>query len=258
MGKSRRPPAKSRPGDVPVVKPAPAEPGGPNRLARKEEARRQREAIRRKMARRRWYRVGGVALAVLMLAGGVGAYLMTRPDPAAEAGCTAVQAAPPLEGALDRIHIGSEGAPAQQPPLSDYPSVPPASGPHAAQPLPAGVYDTSPDIGQVIHSLEHGAVVVWYSPEVPDSRLEPIRRLVDADPDHVILALYDYPDQGGQGSLPEGRDLALVAWHRLQVCDEVSADVVGSFVDRFRIPTGGPPPPNYPQDGAPEPGAPLA
>jgi len=54
---------------VPKVAVAPASPEGPNRKARKEEARRQREAIQRKMARRKAFRWGIVAVAVLVVVG---------------------------------------------------------------------------------------------------------------------------------------------------------------------------------------------
>jgi hypothetical protein len=256
---------RGRPTEVPPIKPAPAQPGGPNRLARKEEARRRREALQRKTARRRLYRTVAVILAVAVVGAAVAGYVLTRPDPAAAAGCTDVMVNSGFADAggqnLDQAHIGGETGPAEMPDLSEYPSVPPASGPHNNQPLPAGVYDTAPDIGQAIHSLEHGGVIVWFSSTVPNSQLEELRTFVD-DPDnqdHLIMALYDYPDQGAAGQLPRGRSMALAAWHRVQLCDKVSADVVESFVDRFRIRTGEAPPPGYPtQNGAPEPGAPLA
>src|SRR3546814_8016556 len=53
----------------------------------------------------------------------------------------------------------SRGGPAAMPPLSSYPSVPLASGPHNPTPWSRGVYSTPPPIDQVIHSLEHGAAV---------------------------------------------------------------------------------------------------
>ena len=54
---------------------------------------------------------------------------------------------------------------------STYPSVPPASGPHNSIPYGAGVYGTPPPIDRVIHSLEHGAAIVWYSPDVRERSL---------------------------------------------------------------------------------------
>ena len=51
--------------------------GAPARSARKEEARHQREQIRKRVARRRRTRQGGIALAVVVLIG-VAAFLVTR------------------------------------------------------------------------------------------------------------------------------------------------------------------------------------
>src|SRR5687768_15010479 len=70
---------------------APAQPGGPNRTTRKEEARRQREALRKKMGRRRRYRVGAAVLAVVLVAGGITLYAVTRPEPLVVAGCIGVE-----------------------------------------------------------------------------------------------------------------------------------------------------------------------
>ena len=67
-----------RPASTPSAKVAPAEPGGPNRQARKEEARRQREAIQRKMSRRRYYRLIGVITAVVVVAGAIAGVLRER------------------------------------------------------------------------------------------------------------------------------------------------------------------------------------
>lgn len=62
---SNRPPQRA----VPKVAVAPASPDGPNRKVRKEEARRQREALQRKIARRRFMRWGVVAIIVLVAVG---------------------------------------------------------------------------------------------------------------------------------------------------------------------------------------------
>jgi hypothetical protein len=232
--------------------------GAPNRQARKEEARRQREAVRRRITRRKRLRVVGAALAVVMVIGGITAYAMTRPDPAREAGCGSTQLIGAYPGNEDRVHVEREGGPSGMPALSTYPSQPPTSGPHLNRTLPAGVYENPPEIGQVIHSLEHGAVVIWFSPDAQSPELERIKNFYAdlTEGDHVIVAPYDYPDQGEAGSLQAGQPIALVAWHRLQTCQQVSLDAVRAFVDRFRVPTGGPVPPGYPRtDGAPEAGS---
>ena len=201
-------------------------------------------------------------LVVALAAAAITVYFLTRPDPAKAAGCTTVGSTKPFPTSdgndIDRAHIGGDNGPSEMPPLSEYPSIPPASGPHNATPLPGGIYDRPPDVGQAIHSLEHAAVIIWYSPRVRDSQLQDLKTYVEGDQDHLLLALYDYPEEGSAGELPAGRSMALVAWHHVQLCDRISLDVATSFVDRFRIKTGGTPPPGYPANGAPEPGSPLA
>ncbi|TMK76265.1 MAG: hypothetical protein E6G47_13545, partial [Actinobacteria bacterium] len=94
---------------------APASPGGPNRQARKDEARRQREALRRKMSRRRGYRVVSLIVAIVLVVGGIVAFVVLRPTAAEAAGCGPVRVIPPYNPqSEDRTHIGQ--APVATPP----------------------------------------------------------------------------------------------------------------------------------------------
>src|SRR5258708_5258310 len=47
-----------------------------------------------------------------------------------------------------------------------YNSNPPAGGNHYATPAHAGFYETPPADGYLVHSLEHGAVILWYNPKL--------------------------------------------------------------------------------------------
>ncbi len=239
----------------PLAKVAPGVPGGPNRAERKEEARRQREALRRGMARRRYYRIAGVALTVLSVAGAITAYSVTRPSPAAAAGCGSVRTIPPYAGKQgDRAHV----LPQARLKLSTYRSQPPVSGPHDSRPLDAGVYEAPPDPYRTLHSLEHGAVIIWYREGLGNSSLQKIKDFyrTQSHGDHVIVAPYSYPDQGSAGDLPAGKQVVLVAWHRLRSCRQASLDVVRGFVAVYRAPTGTGRPIGY-KGEAPEPGVPI-
>jgi hypothetical protein len=220
------------------VKPAPAAPGGPNRQARKDEARRQREAIRRRMSRRRVMRQVAIVLAVVLVAGAVGAYFLLRSSPADAAGCASIQTISPYDpSADDRAHIGQSADVSTPPPLTSYASTPPASGPHDPTPQPSGVYEQPPNVYRTIHSLEHAAVIIWYNPSASSSELDAIKSFYQ-DPvemDHVIVSPYSYPDQGAAGSLPNGKDMVMVAWHHMQSCDNLSLDAVKSFVASYRF-----------------------
>lgn len=48
----------------------------------------------------------------------------------------------------------------------EYNSNPPTSGPHYATSQPAGIYDSEIPDGNLIHSMEHGAVILWYKPAI--------------------------------------------------------------------------------------------
>ena len=246
----------------------------PTKAERKDQARRDREALQQKLAaKKRARRVGlvvgalvvvGVIVAVTLLPSGSGDVegadaLLKRAAAAAErSGCTDVTTTPPFDPeSQDRTHIstGELG-----PPLSAYATRPPASGPHADVPLPAGVYPslTQPQLYQTIHSLEHGATIVWYDPAAPAERVNELtafydRRLQDAQvgQDRVIVAPFDFPDDP-DGILPEGTQMALVAWHRLRTCGQVDLAVAFDFTSQYSFPTSAGR--DY-QGDAPEPGA---
>ncbi len=217
---------------------------------RREEARRERAELQRKMARSRRNRRIAIGVAVALVAG-AGVFMLTRPkearaDPAEllaqapaarqAAGCGQVEDAGSYQPKdQDRGHTPSPV------PLSTYPSTPPASGPHNAIPYGAGVYTTPPPIDRVIHSLEHGAAIVWYSPDASGPELERIRSFYE-DPEvggRVIVAPYDYPGEGEAGSLPAGTEMAMVAWHKIQTCGEVNLAAAFGFTSTYAAPPFG-------------------
>jgi Protein of unknown function (DUF3105) len=180
---------------------------------------------------------------------------------ATAAGCSEVETVPPFSPPeLDRAHIGGPDVPAP-PPLSSYPSRPPTSGPHDPVPLPAGIYAEPPSLYRSIHSMEHAAAIIWLSPAatIDSNDATELSALADfftgpSHGDHVIVAPYDYPDQGPAGVLPSGAAMALVAWHRLRLCQRVSLPVAFSFVLDFRF---DPAAPDRYRGDAPEPGVPI-
>jgi hypothetical protein len=227
--------------------------GRPTKAERREQARRERFELRRKMARAKRNRRIGIVVTALLIAAVV-AFVVTRPSSslaspeellsrAAQAkqaaGCGPVEDVGPFQPEeRDRVHITD---PSQAPALSDYPSVPPASGPHDSIPLSHGVYETAPPVYRVIHSLEHGAVVVWYSPDASGAELDDLKEFYqDADVgSRVIVAPYDYPDQGDAGRLPAGTQMALVAWHRVERCARVSLAAAFDFSSQYTAPPFG-------------------
>jgi len=230
-----------------------ADPTSKQRLTkaeRKEEARRQRVELQRKMAKSRRNRRVAIVV-VLVLVAGLAAFALTRPkeekatpgellatvDQAREtAGCDAVKDVGAYQPkSQDRAHVVAAVA------LSNYPSVPPASGPHNAIPYGAGVYSTPPPIDRAIHSLEHGAAIVWYAPDASGTELERLKSFYEAIDvgGRVIVAPYDYPDQGTAGTLPAGTQMALVAWHKVQTCANVNLAAAFGFTSSYAAPPFG-------------------
>ena len=166
------------------------------------------------------------------------------PSAAAAAGCDDVTDVGPYKPkALDKSHVGYGGI--ELPPLSTFPSVPPASGPHNPTPLPAGIYGSAPPMDHVLHSLEHGAAIIWYDPSVPGEELDRLREFYrayritpegSAQGAKIIIAPYDYPGEAEAGRLPPGVHMALTAWHRLQTCADVSLSVAFDFTSQYVVP----------------------
>jgi hypothetical protein len=232
----------------------------PTKAERKEQARLEREEIRQRIARRNRTRTIGTVLVVVALVA-VAVVLLVVPSggndvgdlpeatqlvdqagqAARAASCDDVATVEPY-GANDQTHVGGADLPAV-PDLSSYPSTPPTSGPHEPTTLPAGVYDSPPPIGPLIHSLEHGAAVVWYDPSARAAEIDRILAFYEQDPgdvaagqDRVIVAPYDYEAEAGAGSLPDGAQMALVAWHRLRTCADPSLEVALDFTSRYAFP----------------------
>ena len=219
---------------------------------RREAARRAEADAGRREATRRRYRIA--ALVVVTAVTGTllfrylthpravsaqgQALLLRAPAAASAARCSSIRIVPPFPGGLDRIHIGDPKVPTPPAP-SRYPSTPPASGPHDPVPLDAGVYAHPPPVYRIIHSLEHGAVVIWYAPSTAPADVRTLASFFaqPAERDHVIVAPYDYPSQGAAGSLPAGEPMVLVAWHHMRSCADTSLPVAFAFVHGYAAPT---------------------
>ncbi len=126
--------------------------------------------------------------------------------------CASLEA-PPDEG---RAHL-ADGK------TWSYDSYPPTSGPHAITPAKPGWYDVSPPIEQLVHSLEHGFIVVY-------------RSGLDATDESALKARYDALVADGFGALISVPDesikdpMTLTAWDRLQRCVTADPDAFEAFV----------------------------
>jgi len=72
----------------------------------------------------------------------------------------------------------------------DYPENPPAGGPHNAVWQNCGFYSDSVTDENSVHSLEHGAVWVTYSPDLADDQVETLRGLT-ASGKYLVVSPHD-------------------------------------------------------------------
>lgn len=144
---------------------------------------------------------------------------------AEEAGCTDIEEFE-AEG---REHV-EPGAPVQ------YETTPPTSGNHFGTPLDAGFFPSEQPEGAVVHNLEHGQIVIWYSPEMPSEEIDDLERYVEAannDPDlpgaapRPVLAV-------PYGGLEGDETYAVTGWAASQSCAEYSRDALDGFRERFQ------------------------
>ena len=179
-----------------------------SRKEQKEVLRREREVREQaaKAATRRrqlvGYGVGGalalaalVIVVVVLAAGGGGSedgdpelyppdVSIPEPGPlSADVEAAAKAAGCELESkpAKSRDHLTDENA------TQDYDQSPPTSGKHFAVPAEDGIYDEPPDSEDLVHTLEHGRVVIWFKRSLPAEDRGKLKTLFDEDPYHMVL-----------------------------------------------------------------------
>ena len=86
----------------------------------------------------------------------------------------------------------------------DYASDPPTSGRHFQTPAEDGAYEEAPDVKSLVHSLEHGRVIIWFKPNLPEQQRADLKALFDEDEYQLLLT----PDD----TMPY--QVATTAWNR--------------------------------------------
>jgi len=213
-----------------------------DRKARVEELRRAQAAAER---RRTLLVVGAAVVAVLVLTGVVFKVVrdaQAEKDPAnlgvslAAASCDpATNDKPDGSG----VHVGPQ---TDQPNVTKvtYKTVPPEYGEHFVTPaypaLPFYTATDRPRMETLVHNLEHGYTVVWYTDATPQAQRDQLKKIADlarAMPQtngKFIVSAWD----PAYGNFPAGKTIGMSHWgastaHR-QLCGAVSGDAVKAFV----------------------------
>ena len=102
-----------------------------------------------------------------------------------------------------------------------YSTNPPAEGNHYPNPQPAGIYPTPPPDGNLVHSLEHGAVILWYNPKKLSSKqIDTVKNIFNKAPgDKDIMVARTSMD------VP----LALTSWGRILKLNSIDEKTIDAF-----------------------------
>ncbi|MGH3650087.1 MAG: DUF3105 domain-containing protein [Acidimicrobiia bacterium] len=98
-------------------------------------------------------------------------------------------------------------------------SDPPTSGPHSGTPASCGIYrQPVPDVNY-LHSMEHGAIVVQYAPDLAQEQIEAMEEVGrDVGGEIIVVPRPDNPAL-----------VVITAWTQRLLLDEVNGDVIAAF-----------------------------
>jgi hypothetical protein len=117
-----------------------------------------------------------------------------------------------------------------------YKTNPPTTGRHYEIPAEDGTYGKAPQDEELVHGMEHGRVIFWVKPSLPEDQRADIRALVDDDTYQMFLV--------PRSNMPYA--VAATAWNadpapggtgRMLLCDEVNDktfDALAAFRDEHR------------------------
>ncbi|MCA9918928.1 MAG: DUF3105 domain-containing protein [Anaerolineales bacterium] len=173
-----------------------------DRKRSKREIRLEQVAREKRMkALRLWVPLGVVFLAIA----GLLIYRATRPE---------IEGVTVVDSAVGNQHDDTLDIP--------FGGLPPMGGPHAPVWQNCGIYDT-PVAGQyAIHSMEHGAVWMTYSPDLPAEQIVALQSIASGDP---YMLLNPYPDQSSP--------VVLTVWDRQLAVESASDPRIDEFIKRY-------------------------
>ena len=120
----------------------------------------------------------------------------------------------------DHVEYGSDVQYAQSPPLS---------GAHWGAAIDAGFYTETPDLPRLVHTVEHGAVVIYYDPAALTPEAEASLKAWTANHDGGWTSVLAVPNPNEN---PKG-DYVLTAWTHRLVIDDYDAEAVQAFAAEY-------------------------
>ncbi len=201
-------------------KPGSTKPGGP---ARSKPTRAERvEAARRARRRKRRLTRGALAGIAIALLVGVAARVVADRNEAGDVRRQLTAGSCTFDTRADP----TDPAPQNHVPDPTYRVDPPAGGNHSPQVAAPGTYREGqvPPDGQLVHSLEHGYVVIWHQVDLDAAALDQLKELTSRYARDVLLV----------PRAPLEQPVAATAWHRRLLCERPDIEALERFVTEFR------------------------
>ena len=107
----------------------------------------------------------------------------------------------------------------------DYEQSPPVGGPHNPVWQNCGFYDQPVRDENAVHSLEHGAVWITYSPSLPQNQVDELRDIAESQ-SYILVS--PYPD------LPDNTPVVASAWGKQVGLDGADDPDLESFIRAYR------------------------
>jgi hypothetical protein len=190
--------------------------------------------------RQRWLAlavVGAVLLAVVILIAVIGGGNKSDDDDNGDAAVPGADITCVSDTRMDHyssedkvpvVHTDSPGYAGPLSPRNDpeYTVNPPSGGDHLSMAVGPGTYegDRVPLDGNLVHSLEHGYVIIWHQPGLTDDDLAGIQDVRRKFPRDVLVVERSAMD----------KPVVATAWGNRLLCDGVNVGALNNFVDHFR------------------------
>jgi hypothetical protein len=110
-----------------------------------------------------------------------------------------------------------------------YETSPPTSGPHYTSTVSAGFYEESRAAGALVHTLEHGAVIVYYDPAALDQESRADLEALAGEYTGTWQSVVVVPNPAENPESP----YVLTAWRHMLRMDGYDADVVRAFMAEY-------------------------
>lgn len=157
--------------------------------------------------------IAGIAILTLLILGGA-IWLLTTQGAKEQ-----TKLSKPLVGQeisdQGRNHV-SEGTQVQ------YSTNPPTSGPHYPNPQPGGIYDKPVPDGNLVHGMEHGAVILWYKSDIPATQSAQLK------------SIFSSVTVGKKIMVPRDNldvPVALTSWGRLLKLQTIDENQIKAFME---------------------------